>query len=394
MRRFFLFLIISGLLILVFSCARENPLPGGYQKIIGNNEGAILDTVLVQQDRTEDWFTETVNTSYSSELLVGSYEQYRAGTYFVFTNLPDTVTIHSAELKLNIKNRLTQNDTSFWHTPHEATIKFYLADTTWDKDNAPIPDESLLLSSYIYNSDSVNQITIPLDSAQINAWSAETSPIQHYGIWMQSPDAEFMISLHAHETLDVSTMPRMTMIFTIPDTSGGVRDTVTYYASRDGFILLNKKENLILNSEKLYIGKGIAFRNYLKFDLAGFDTTVHVNRAVLELTANAGNSIRDLFGVEDCIIYRLGEPWIVGNINNDSLKASYGATVSDSILTFDVTPSLQGWISKNYENFGFLMESTYEYESIGRVAFYSSLADFELRPKIRLYYTLPPQQQF
>lgn len=394
MKRIIPFLFTVGLIIFLFGCAKDKPLPGGYEKIIGNNEGTIVDTVLVQQTAIDEWFSETVNVSYGTDLLIGSYLHYRSGTYFVFTNLPDSVTIHSAELSLHVKNRFAPGDSSFWDISRQITTKFYLADTTWDKDNPPLPDENLLISSYSYDSDSLDEITIPLDSTLVNQWAAEGSTIQRYGIWMEGQDAEFMMSLYSYESYDISLMPKMTLIYTIPDSTGGVRDTTNFYVSRDGFILLNNKDDLMLNPDKLYIGKGIAFRDFIKFDLSGFDTTVHVNRALLEITANQGNSIRDLFGIEDCIIYRMGDPWVFGNFNEDSLKASYSPTVIDSMLTFDITPTIQGWISKNYENFGFLMKSTYEYESIGRVAFYSSRAEFKLQPKIHLYYTLPADQNF
>ena len=166
------------------------------------------------------------------------------------------------------------------------------------------------------------------------------------------------------------------------------------YVSEDAFVLLNSEQDLTLDPDLFYIGKGLAFHNIFEFDFNFFDTTAHINRALLELTTNQSNSIRNLAGISDAILYRLSEEWIEGNELTELEGASYSATVSDSLLIFDITASVQAMVDNKYENFGFFVKSTNEGETISRIAFYSSKSDSELQPKLHVYYSLPANQEF
>ena len=388
-------LIMTGtILILLSGCGKDKPLPGGYQQLIGTKEGESIDTVLVQEIGTEQFYTELVNTSESSELLFGNYQEYRTGIFFEFGALPDTVNVHSAELILQVKDRLAPGDSTYWDITRQATAKLFLADTNWTIETPPDPTEELLLASYPLLSDSVNEIAIPLDTTLVNQWIAEDSPYQDYGIWMESPDAEYMPVFYSYESLDFSVMPRLKLIFSYTDSTGSHQDTVSYYVSEDQFLILSGEQELNLDPDLFYIGKGVAFRSLIKFNFQLLDTTAHVNRALLKLTINCANSIRDKYGANECIIYRLTEPWVQSSIPDDQETVSYMATLEDSTLTFDITPTIQAWLNNNYENYGFLVKSLGEGHTIGRVAFYSSTSDSVFQPKIYLYYTLPSEQEF
>ncbi|MDZ7264166.1 MAG: DNRLRE domain-containing protein, partial [candidate division KSB1 bacterium] len=63
-------------------------------------------------------------------------------------------------------------------------------------------------------------------------------------------------------------------------------------------------------------------------------------------------------------------------------------------LTFDITATVQGWIGQKNPNYGLLVRSAAEATTIGRVAFYSSKTQSAFQPKLELYYSLPPQQEF
>ncbi|MCI0495643.1 DNRLRE domain-containing protein, partial [candidate division KSB1 bacterium] len=194
---------------------------------------------------------------------------------------------------------------------------------------------------------------------------------------------------------DPALVPTLELIYSFRDSTGIKRDTTKVYSKLDAFLVLNSETNLNLDNDFFYIGKGIAFRSFIKFDLEGLDSTIHVNRALLKIVVNKQNSIRDAFDAYDCRIFRMeGASWIKGEVNEEPATGTYSGTQSDSTLTFDLSPSLHGMLGKKYPNYGFLVRSNDESATISRVAFYSSKAEIELQPRLVLYYTLPPKQEF
>jgi len=388
-------LLLAGIFLFLFSgCGKDKPLPDGYKKIIGNNDGAVVDTILVQTEGIEKFYSKLISTAPSTELMLGNYGPYRSGMFLTFNNLPDTVIVKSARLLLSIANNIAPVDSSFWNISHAAELNIFLADTSWDVNNPPVPDMSLLLGKTFLYSDSTNKIQLALDSLTVDQWADSGSGIRHYGIWLETVDAPFMQIYSSINLANTELAPKLQLIYTTSDSIGAKPDTTEYYATQDASFLLNNEMELNLNPDLFYIGKGLAFRSWLNFDLGGLDTNAHINRAILELTANRSNSIRDFAGINECIIYRLTEEWQDGNVSENQTGASYSPTVMDSVLTFEITPSFQAWLGDKYPNYGFLAKSLNEQKTIGRIAFYSSKHTFELQPKIYLYYTLPPKQEF
>lgn len=392
-------LMISIALItsLFFSCEKEKPLPSGYEKIVGNSEGEILDTVLTQQPGTEQFYSKYVDTGNSTQLLLGGYGAYRSGFFLKFKHLPDTVVINSAELILYVREKIAPFDSSFWEVNQQAQANVFLADiadTLWYDNNLPIESADLQIGTYTINSDSTSEITIPLDSSKVNEWITEDSVIKDYEVWISSYDTEFMQIYYSYEIGDATLMPRLNLAYTILGDTTTTQDTTIYYASEDGFVLLNDETDLNLNTDLLYIGKGLAFRSLLKFNFDMFDTTTHVNRALLKLTTNNEFSIRNKSGASECLVYRLAEEWIDEGLSEEMTTISYAPTYQDSTLTFDITPSVQGWTNGNYENYGLLVKSQNEGTTIGRVALYSSQSDSLVQPKLHIYYTTPFDKEF
>ena len=396
MKRIINLMTIVLLAALIFAnCGKDKPLPDGYQKIVGNQEGEVGTTVLYAAPETGAREAKRVSTAMSHELLLGSFEQYTTGVYLRFNNLPDTVNVLSAELKLGMQDRLAPGDSSYWQTQRKMLVNIFLVDTAGvDPENPPAGDFSNLLSSAEINSDSLKGISFPLDTMQINQWLKTDSSGTQHGFWLEPKNAEYMAVLYSIESLEVSSMPRMTLIYSFTDSTGTTQDTATYYATSDQFIFLTSPEELTLDDNFLYVGRGIAFRTLLDFDFSQFDTTYHINRALLQLTSNAANSIRNEEGGVNTQIYRLTAPWNEADLWENPNSASYSPDIADSLFEFDITPTVQGWITKEYENYGFQLQSFSEGITLGRIAFYSVNADSSLQPKIKLYYTLPANHDF
>lgn len=391
--------IVLITLLIILNCGKEKPLPTAYDQIFGNREGAIVDTVLFQASNTEQFYSRLVNAGAASNLLLGKYDNYESAVYLKFVNLPDSGQIHSAKLKLSVIEKIGTTDSTYWTLAHPYVTEFFLSDFDWDNTQDPeqylpqLPFNNSRLQSAIFEEDSSKQIEVELDTVTVQGWVDST--IVNHGFWMRSPESEFVSSFYSRDISDPNLVPTLELIYSFRDSTGIKRDTIKVYSGPDAFLILNSTENLNLDKDFFYIGKGIAFRSFIKFDLQGLDSTIHVNRALLKIVVDKKNSIRNAFDASDCRIYRLeGASWIKGEVNEEPATGTYSGTQSDSTLTFDLSPSLHGMLGNKYPNYGFLVRSNNESATISRVAFYSSKAEIELQPRLFLYYTLPPKQEF
>lgn len=389
------------MIIFLFNCAKDKPLSTGYEKIYGDKEGIVADTTLFQARGTEQSFSRLVNTGPSYELTLGKFENYHSAMYIKFEGLPDSSLIYSAKLKMTIFTRIGPADTSFWDVSREFTANFYLARSEWNNEQAPelylyeYPFDEMPFQTVTLTSDSTTTIEIDLDTTIVNQWVDSVSPIANYGIWIDSPDAEYITSFNSWESQNADLVPQLKIFYTEGDTVSDTPDSLTVYSQIDASLYLNNEEELNLNPDLLYIGKGFAFRNFLKFNFDGMDSTVHVNRALLDLVINDGASLRYGYGASDGVLYIVdGESWEKDVVSETPATASYYPTWVDSTLTFDVTAAVQGWIGNKIDNNGFLFRSTNEMDALTRVAFYSSESAADLQPKLTIYYTLPPKQEF
>ncbi|UCE04833.1 MAG: DNRLRE domain-containing protein [bacterium] len=389
---------IVVLFLIFFNCGKERPLPTGYSYLFGDKEGLLADTLIVQQCGIETFYSRLINTGSSANLLLGKYQNYHSTIYLKFDNLPDSVRIHSAKLYLTkspIDSMLLDSSQTF-------EVDIYLAEYEWENDQDPeqyldqLPFVNQPDINVTITPDTLEKIEIELDTTMVSKWADTTSGLTNYGIWIDSPDAEGINSFYSTENTDLSLKPQLNLIYTFTDTTGEDRDTTTVYAEKGAFLFRNTEEVLDnLDTTYFYIGKGLAFRSFIEFDLSSFDTTVHLNRALIKIVINKDNSILNASGASDVIIYRKEEESKRKNeVNENPTTSSYAGTLIADTLTFDVTPTVQGWIGDKYPNYGFLIRSFDEEQTLARVAFYSSKTDPELQPRLYLYYTLPPKQEF
>jgi len=388
--------VILMFMFILFNCGKQKPLPTGYEDIFGDKEGKVADTVLVQQPGTEIFYSRLINTGSALNLLLGNHQNYHSAIYLKF-NLPDSAQIHSAKLTLTrsrFDSTLAQNTEPFF-------ANLYQAQYEWENDQDPeqyldqLPFDSQPFQTWTIQSDTSNKIIIELDTVIVTQWSDSSSGVPNYGFWIDAPEAKRLDYFYSSENVDFSQVPQLELIYTVMDSAGPVRDTTTIGANKDAYLFLNSENDLNLNQNYFYIGKGFVFRSFLKFDFANFDTTIHVSRALLKLVINKANSIDDAAGIDDMVIYRVAdESWQKNEVDESPNTRSYTGTLIDSTVTLDVTPTVQGWIGQNYSNYGFLVRSRSETQSLARVAFYSTVSSEEFQPRLYLYFTLPPKQEF
>jgi hypothetical protein len=387
-------------LILIFlNCAKDKPLPTGYSDIFGDKEGQVIDTLIVKQDGMETYYSRLVNTGAGANLLLGSYQHYHSAIYMKFGNLPDSADVHSAKLHL-IKSPI---DSTLLASNQDFTLDLYHAEFEWENGEDPeqylgnLPFNSNPFQTVNVTIDTSDKIEIDLDTLVVSDWTDTTSGIMNRGFWMYSEDLQGIFSCYSTENADNALKPRMELIYTFTDTTGKVRDTTTVYATNDAFLIpdtASVMQNLV--PDHFYTGKGLAFRSFVKFDLSGYDTTIHVNRALMEIVINKDQMIGNISQAIDIFIFpKAEESRAKGDVEEAPETSSYLGTLNADTLSFDVTTTAQRWVGNDFPNYGFLIRSLDEDATLSRTAFYSSKSGvIEQQPRLYLYYTIPPKQQF
>lgn len=386
------------LILFIFNCAKDRPLPTGYSDIVGNKEGRVADTLIVKQKDQETYYSRLINTGSSANLLLGNYQNYQSAIYLKFSSLPNRIEVHSAKLYL-VKSAI---DSALLSSSPVFTAEIYHAKYEWANDQDPeqyldrLPFNDAPFQTAIVTNDTSEKIEIELDISVVTDWADTSSGLANYGFWITSPDLVGFISFYSTDNAETALKPQLNLSYTFIDSTSKIPDTTTVYANNDAFLTPDTAAILTsLDPDYFYIGKGFAFRSFLKFDLSNLDSTIYINRALMEIVMNKANSTQNISNVGDIIIFRQAEESREKNVVNENpATTSYVATVTDSTLTFDVTRTIQDWIGNDYPNYGFLIRSLNEQQTLSRVSFYSSKANSELRPKLFLYYTLPTKQEF
>jgi len=390
---------VSALVLILFilNCGKDRPLPTGYSDIFGDREGQVADTLIVLETGSGTYYSRLINTGAGGNLLIGNYQNYVSAIYLKFGNLPDSAQVHSAKLQLM---KTTVDSTILASTNQTFALKLYHSSFEWENDDNPeqylnqLPSISDFFQNVTVTIDTSDTIAIDLDTLVVTDWADTNTGQTNNGFWMMSEDLQGILGFYSAENGETGLKPAMKLIYSFTDSTGIVRDTTTVYATKDAFLIPDTAS--VLNSvdaDYFYIGKGLGFRSFLQFDLSGFDTTIQLNRALMEIVINRDNSVGNILNASDIIIFRKEEESkSKSDVNELPETASYGGTLIADTLLFDVTQTIQGWIGNNYSNYGFLARSVNEVQTISRTAFYSSKSNDALQPRLYLYYTSPPKQ--
>ena len=76
----------------------------------------------------------------------------------------------------------------------------------------------------------------------------------------------------------------------------------------------------------------------------------------------------------------------------DSTLSMLG-TVSGDSASINITTIVQNWTSGKSENYGLLLKGSSEIYNLHQRAFFSTESDSLLRPRLEVYYTLPPSSR-
>jgi len=326
--------VIASLAIYTIGCA-DDPSSLGLNFIPpGETTGVrIFDSFIDTLPITSENRIYYVNTSGSTNLMVGKTGSYESKGLLKFTNLIDTFdnsTVVSATLKMSYKN---------YYFP--STMADSLAQISFDVNRI---EQSLDFSTITY--DSVNsstfgttsqgnytgiptadsqEVTISLNTTMVNDWlkvAADTSySVKNYGIVLTPNNSSAAIKgFYAAATgVDDKDRPELEIIVT----KNGVTDTFSTISN--GTISLSKTD-FAPSSETFNLQAGVSYVQVMKFDLSRMPQTATINDVQIFFSVDSLNSV----------------------ISGQTTKAIYSQYINDSaglktdITTFEGTPSGSG----------------------------------------------------
>lgn len=388
MKKKFLFktFFLLFLTILLITCAKykKNPVGSEFftQEDIGEEKSCVI-----YPSPSDTFFKYTdVRTGISPYLNVGALQNHtiKAKSLIKFQLYPDTVNIHSASLTLYIHKFYGQHTGIF-------TCSIFKIAEPWDEDSlsAKNYNESLqgeLIKNFTVSvNDTLKSFTINLPKDLVQSWCDSTTGSENHGLLFISDNAQYITEFYSSEA--DSNQPEL-IIYTSEDTTQN-------YA----FSLLEDREDLFIaegdfeaSPDYLYISNGIAIRSLLSFDVSAIPELATINRAFLnihsDLTPNLpawkDSMIISIFEIADA-------NWVLPDIGLDSLTYSSIYLYSDS-ASADITLSVQRWTSQTVENYGLLLKGLNEYKNLDYRKLYSSTADSSKKPSLKIFYSLPPDE--
>ena len=388
--------VIASLAIYTIGCA-DDPSSLGLNFIPpGETTGVrIFDSFIDTLPITSENRIYYVNTSGSTNLMVGKTGAYESKGLLKFTNLIDTFdnsTVVSATLKMSYKN---------YYFP--STMADSLAQISFDVNKI---EQSLDFSTITY--DSVNsstfgttsqgnytgiptadsqEVTISLNTTMVNDWlkvAADTSySVKNYGIVLTPNNSSAAIKgFYAAATgVDDKDRPELEIIVT----KNGVTDTFSTISN--GTISLSKTD-FAPSSETFNLQAGVSYVQVMKFDLSRMPQTATINDVQIFFSVDSLNSV----------------------ISGQTTKAIYSQYINDSaglktdITTFEGTPSGSGQymmrmvragVSSPFQrwllgqtNYGLMLFAGGQALNLDRYVLYKETAsDPAKRPRVIIKYT-------
>jgi hypothetical protein len=379
-------LIYGGLLLTVFitaQCTRNSNNPVGADYFQRDNTGS-EDFILLHAASSDTFYRASVTTGYSQSLYIGDYRGNKAMSFIYFSSFPDTGTVESASLTLQIRNRYGQTPLNFSPDAYVITEAWKDTSVTWEEANLPGFLGDRLDLRQLYSDDDSLQFALPAHLVQ--SWVDSSSRESNFGIALTMPefDSGYLVELvSTDESLDDAHRPRLSYRM-IQDTT---EDGTNQYASMDAFAAFTSQEP---RSDRLYIANGTALRSLLFFSVEPVPEEATINAAFMILYSDSLESFPDDSSDFEVVTFPITDgTWPIPRVPYNNSMGVSGVLTADSVV-LNVTPFIQGWTADYTENLGFLLYGRYHRENMTGRSFYTSQADSALIPKLQLYYSLPP----
>ncbi len=381
-----LYLLIILYSILV-SCARNKSNPVGAAIFQRDNMGSEYYRIL--QPSAADTFYQTyVANVNSSRLFLGESGTEQVRTAMRFALLPREGTVDSAFIQIKPVRAYGPGGV-FTANVHEVLIPWNDTTGTWEHfDDGSIGRELAAVEFSSADNDDSLSIRFPLPADFVQSWIDSATAENNYGIIFTTENAPFITEFYSGIS-DNFPDNRPSLIMYI--TSDTTHTELTYDDPQDAFLATTTQPP---STELLYIADGSALRTYGKVDLDSIPDEATINRAQLIMYSDTTLSFPDHRDEFRVLVFAVtSDEWSVPSVPFDSSFSISAAISSDSIV-INMTPYVQGWNFGLKENHGYVLVGYLENQSINKRVFYSMNAIIDKRPKMEIYYSLPPSSRF
>lgn len=385
--------------ILFTACNNKNSLVGFPSSHINTYEVTIPDSCF---EIAYSWGDSIKPYSSNTKLLLGNYDNIEARPMIKFGSIPGSITVTGTPklyLKVNNKENCSAITFSIFKISKDwdqnlATWLSNDTDETWNSNGGDYNPQFVLNNVLVDANTDTLEIDLPV--SLIQSWSDADS--SNYGIMLIQNINSNNQYVEFYSANSSSLGPRLKFEYT----SGTNTETKTYnkYAASDCFIHSKTDRITQIDTNNLSIwnipAKALAFKVNLPWQLfnqAGAANIqsendlklVTINRANLVLTSkndNIPNTIKRF-----SLYTYFSNSAILNNPNYfESTGLTYAQSTIDSLssnqLSINVTPLMQGYVSKKKVNNGFVVKSAYANMDFSRENFYGLLADATKRPKV------------
>ena len=438
--RYFVMICTIILLIFTFGCTNDGENPIGYNLVKSNGE---LDTLLIQSPNADTYFhaeksflMETnKSTGGAPSLYVGAWNDYIARTLIkadfdaILQDTSATNKLNSlkqvieAKLTLRYAGELGEGELELRvYEVLEAWSEYYSswenADhdsiyTTWTTPGGVFSSEPIFTTTI---SDTLDSLEIILPNSIIETWIEayhDTSGVyNNYGIILIADDATCMKEFHSREAIDSELHPILTFDYEYESGNETEQSTATLQIDKptnqgaDTFISNKPFEEPNGTENTITISNGFFIRGVMKFEIPTSipkDATINLAELTINIITDEESFTDDMF----VRAYALKEEWQEDGFENSEpelyiLKDAFGVDISpgtsislgDSVVTLHINSWVQQWINNPKENFGLLLRSGSEALNFSSFEIYSRESSEDLRPNLKITYTLPPTYEW
>jgi hypothetical protein len=350
------------------------------------------DTVYANSDSLAYAF---ITSEVDSRMFVGNYQSYTAWSFveFGFTGFDSYKSLPILAVKLRMKANY-----SFGGSASPLGVQLFATTQNWHSDSLMV--DSLLSNPTAYYRNPVIGSTsaIASDTSWFEVPISDTAIVRRSiiqeanglgdGVLLQPLSINGIKGFVSGNVQSVDERPKIAVTFD----SMGVQVTREVSATKSRSLTHISSANLVQNSNLLYLQNGVAYRQYLGFDLSGIPIGSSISKANLEITLDSAASARNSYGSDSLVSYYL---------SNDNLPASTSLKVSTKktssgkhVYNVEVARYVQNWLIPIVTQRRLLLLGFSERTTLDRFAFYGkSWPDKTLRPRIIITYTPPPQHR-
>jgi hypothetical protein len=300
----------------------------------------------------------------------------------------DTALVYKATLRLRMEIWSGDANGQLSFTVHRIQRSWSSSTLTWDSVQTAFYDPVVRGSYSGTLSADTEMVSVDLDTAMVREWirtQAGGSTLQ-YGIALVPTSSSTLIrGFRAFGYDSAAAYPQVVIV--AGSATGAARDTTTYSYGIDTFA--GNVDNPASDPTLLVCQAGVTYRSQIEFPVAFIPRGAIVNRAQLIMQRDPVTSRLTKFSSDSSAAANL----ITASGAPPTFESGFAAGTRQegtaSTIVFDVRRAVQAWVKGT--NYGLVLRVPpgREYSSVDRITFFGPAAPENLRPRLRITYTIP-----